>query len=59
MATARIITDNPSIIPRIAIRTINLEKVRLELKDIRFAMKKGKFNTEIVFFVPLAKMHFF
>lgn len=46
-------------IPRIAIRTINLEKVRLELKLIRFAMKKGKFNPEMVFFIPLAKMHFF
>jgi len=46
-------------IPRIAIRTISLEKVRLELNVIRFAMKRGKFNPEMLFFVPLAKMHFF
>jgi len=45
-------TARPSIIPRIAIRTISFEKVRLELNVIRFAMKKGKFNPEMVFFVP-------
>jgi hypothetical protein len=52
MATASIITDNPSIIPRIAMRTISFEKVRFELKVMRLAMKKGKFKLEMYFFVP-------
>ena len=58
IATAKIITARPSIIPRIAIRTISFEKVRLELNVMRFAMKKGKFNPEIVF-LYLSKDAFF
>jgi hypothetical protein len=52
MATAKIITARPSIIPRIAILTINFENVRFELNVIRLAMKNGKFNSKKVFFVP-------
>ena len=44
MAIASIITARPSMIPRIAIRTISFEKVLFELNVIRFAMKRGKFN---------------
>jgi hypothetical protein len=39
-------------IPRTAILTISFEKVRFDLNVIRLAMKKGKFNSEKVFFVP-------
>jgi len=58
MATDKIITASPSIIPRIAILTISFEKVRFELNVIRLAMKKGKFNSEKVF-LYLSKDAFF
>ena len=44
MATDRIITPKPSIIPTMAIRTISFEKVRLDLKVMREAMNEAKFN---------------
>lgn len=52
IATDRIITARPSMIPKMAMRTINFEKVRFELKVMRLAMKKGKFKPEMVIFVP-------
>jgi hypothetical protein len=44
--------------PKTAIRTIKREKVRLELKVIRLAMKIGKFKSEPGICI-LAKMQFF
>ena len=52
IATDRIMTARPSIIPSMAMRTISFEKVRLELKVMRFAMKKGKFKLEMDFLLP-------
>ena len=42
--TARIITAKPSVIPRIAIRTINLEKLRSDLNVMRLAIKRDRFK---------------
>lgn len=46
-----IITPSPSVMPVMAMRTINLEKVRLDLNDIRLAIKDAKFNAVFCFFV--------
>src|SRR5690606_680319 len=48
-ATAKIMMVSPSIMPAIATRTINLEKVRLLLLLIRLARNKGKFKFDILF----------
>jgi hypothetical protein len=42
-------TDKPSMIPKIAIRTMSLEKVLLEFKVIRLAIKRGKFKPDMDF----------
>ena len=49
IAIDKIMTDKPSMIPKIAIRTISLEKVLLEFKVIRLAIKRGKFKPDMDF----------
>lgn len=58
MPTDKIMTARPSTIPKIAMRTLSLENVRLDLKVMRREIKAGRFKPEM-FFCTLAKMHFF
>jgi len=49
-------TLKPSIIPVMAMRTISLENVRFERKEMREAMNEAKFKRQKFYFCTLAKM---